>query len=99
VSTLWHWLGADDGGGHIYLLLSGLIASAGVLATPLVLLRRHKCEVHRCWRLGRHVTGGGHSVCRYHHPDAAPTAHEVKMAHFDAKRPMLIAPPRGGKTW
>jgi hypothetical protein len=42
-------------------------------------VRQHNCEVHRCWRLGRHVVEGtGQKVCRRHHPEDHLTAAGVR---------------------
>jgi len=98
MSFVWHWLGADDGSGHIYLVLSGFLGCIGVLATPLVLLRKHNCEVHGCLRLGRHDTAAGHTVCRHHHPDPKLTVHAVHRAHWAAQHPKP-EPPTRGRTW
>lgn len=54
-----------------------------ILATPLVLARRHNCHIKWCWRLGRHpmpdpVTGTPLLVCRRHHCDGHPTAATVR---------------------
>lgn len=59
----------------------GELAMFGWLAT---FLRRHNCEVHRCWRLGRHATAAGHVVCRRHHPDGKLTAGHVAQRHQEA---------------
>jgi hypothetical protein len=48
----------------------------------------HNCEVHHCWRIGRHKTLANHCVCRKHHPDIgdkAPTATCVAVEHERAK--------------
>ena len=77
-----HWLGLDSGSGPAYLWWSGAgsdlgeIAIAGALAG---ILRKHNCEVHGCWRLGRHkVEGTGHMVCRRHNPEGNITAEHVR---------------------
>ena len=88
-----HWLqsffgfGGGEGTGAHSLFWSGI---AGILIPPLltavpivwVLLRRHNCEVHRCWRLGRHVVEGtGLRVCRKHHPEGHLTAAGVRQRY------------------
>jgi len=75
-----HWLGLDSGSGTAYLAWSGFGSDIGELAIVAALagmLRKHNCEVHRCWRLGRHGTDGGHMVCRKHHPAGPLTARQV----------------------
>ena len=87
---LLHWLGIDDVSGAAYAFWSGF---GGIVVPPLltavpivwVLLRRHNCEVHRCWRLGRHETDAGHHVCRRHHPDGHLTAEDVKTAEAQVR--------------
>lgn len=87
---LLHVLGVDDVSGYWYGWWSG---SGSVVIPPLltsmplawVLLRRHNCEVHGCWRLGRHKTAAGHTVCRRHHPDDALTHEHILNAHERAK--------------
>jgi hypothetical protein len=82
IPNLWlmHFLGVDSGSGRWYLFHSGFGANFGeyLIAFGLFgLIRRHNCEVHRCWRLGRHATAAGHMVCRKHHPDDRLTAQQV----------------------
>lgn len=44
----------------------------GVLPLVFTWHRRHRCHVHRCWRLQWHVhPEHGHPVCRKHHPHDA----------------------------
>lgn len=47
---------------------------------------RVNCHVRHCWRIGRHTTDGGHTVCRRHMPGGAPTYDDVIKAHRDARR-------------
>ena len=82
-----HWLAVHTGtvneGGPYYGFWSGFGSDLGELALVggmLTLVRRHNCEVHRCWRIGRHATTGGHQVCRRHHPDGHLTAAAVDAA-------------------
>jgi hypothetical protein len=89
VHWLPHILGLDNGAGGWYLFWSGFGANFGELAIAgglLAIVRRHNCEVHRCWRLGRHKTGAGHMVCRRHHPDGHLTAEQVTAAHVTQTR-------------
>ena len=65
-------LGIDDVSGPWYAFWSGFGSDLGELAIiggMVTIARRHKCEVHRCWRIGRHQAPTGHKVCRRHHPD------------------------------
>jgi hypothetical protein len=58
-----------------------------VLAAMTHTFRVHNCEVHHCWRIGRHSTAANHCVCRKHHPglsNRAPTAQEIVLAHEEA---------------
>jgi hypothetical protein len=87
VTWLAHVLGLDNGSGYFYLWWSGIGADLGylaVFASLVAVIRRHNCEVHRCWRLGRHATAAGHHVCRRHHPDDSLTAQDVARAHREA---------------
>lgn len=83
-----HVLGLDNGSGRWYLFWSGAGANFGeltIVAALLAAVRHRNCEVHRCWRLGRHRTAAGHLVCRRHHPDGHLTAEAVTAAHRDAE--------------
>ncbi len=84
-----HILGLDNGSGRWYLFHSGAGANLGEYAIAVALaamIRRHNCEVHRCWRLGRHATAAGHVVCRRHHPDGHLTAEAVAAANEEQTR-------------
>lgn len=90
-----HWLwfhgGLSSGNSDWYLFPSGwgsIIIPPLLTAVPIVwvLLRKHNCETHRCWRLGRHTTAAGHVVCRRHMPGGAPAASDVHRAHHAARR-------------
>lgn len=86
VHWLWFHGGLSDGNSSWYLFPSGwgsIIIPPLLTALPIVwvLARKHNCEVHRCWRLGRHVTAAGQHVCRRHHPDGHLTAQAVREAH------------------
>jgi hypothetical protein len=76
-----HVLGLDNASGRWYLFWSGAGSDLGELTIVVVLLgliRKHNCEVHRCWRLARHQTAGGHMVCRRHHPEDHLAPGQVK---------------------
>lgn len=66
-------MGLDNASGGWYLFWSGIGADFSELAliAPLyVMVRKHNCHIHRCWRVGRHpVVGTDYIVCRKHHPD------------------------------
>ena len=92
---LLHWLAVHTGtineGGPYYGFWSGFgsdIGEVAILGGLATVVRRHNCEVHKCWRLGRHQTAAGHHVCRAHHPDDRLTHQDVLDAHA-ATRPTL----------
>ena len=72
-----------DGNSWPYLLWS---SSGGYAIAVAIYARKHNCEVRWCWRLGRHNTAAGHTVCRHHPPDGAPSAQDVRDAHHRALR-------------
>lgn len=81
---LLHVLGVDDVSGRWYAWWSGAGSDLGELAVVgalAAMVRKHNCEVHRCWRIGRHTTAAGHLVCARHHPGGAPSAEQVAHAH------------------
>lgn len=80
-----HWLGLDDGSGPVYLFWSGWFGDVGLFTVAATFLRHRNCEVHGCWRFGRHSTAAGHRVCRRHHPDDHLTVEGVLAAHQEAK--------------
>lgn len=79
-----HWTGGDYGASYgvlePYDWLSGVfgLSFLGLLYSHL---RKNNCEVHGCWRIGRHPTAAGHRVCRKHHPDGHLSAEGVRAAH------------------
>jgi hypothetical protein len=82
-----HILGIDNLSGRWYGFWSGIgsdIAELAIVGGLVTVVRRNNCEVHRCWRLGRHATAGGHHVCRKHHPEDHLTAEQVAEAHRGA---------------
>lgn len=90
-----HWLqaffGFTSGAGNQdhYLFWSGAGSDLGELAIIgglISIYRRHTCEVHHCWRLGRHATAAGHVCCRRHHPDGHLTAAGITAAHHAARK-------------
>lgn len=99
-----HWLihiiGVDTEAGHAYAFWSGFgsdLGEAALLGALLGVLRKHNCEVHHCWRVGRHATAAGHKVCRRHHPDDGLTAEQVLAAHEVAQRQQLSRRDDTGK--
>jgi hypothetical protein len=85
VNAVGYWLaylaGLTDASGWPYLLWSGIVGDAAIFAAAWSIVRRHNCEVHGCWRVGKHQTAAGHRVCRRHHPDETLTAQDVLAAH------------------
>jgi hypothetical protein len=85
---LLHVAGLDNGSGRWYLWWSGAGADLGELAIIgglATIVRRHNCEIHGCWRVGRHpVDGTGYVVCRRHHPDGPLSAGQVAGQHREA---------------
>ena len=89
MNWLLHILGVDNVSGRWYGWWSGAGSDVGELAIIgglLTVVRRHNCEVHGCWRLGRHQTAAGHHVCRAHHPDGHLTAEQVTASHEQARQ-------------
>jgi hypothetical protein len=84
---LQEWFGVTNLSGRSYGFWSGVGSDIGELTLFGILwatLRKHNCEVHGCFRMGRHKTLAGHSVCRKHHPDDKLTAQAVVDAHNEA---------------
>ena len=81
MSWLPHVLGLDDASGSWYLFWSGCgsdITELAIIGGLINLARRHNCEIHGCWRVGRHrVEPTGHVVCRKHHPDGPLRPHHL----------------------
>lgn len=58
------------------------LGELSIVAGLYALLRKHNCETHRCWRLGRHqwtdpFTDLRHTLCRKHHPHSPLTAERI----------------------
>jgi hypothetical protein len=71
---MWHWvahhLGLDNGSGGWYLFWSGFGSDLGYLAGFGALFRVVNCHEPGCWRVGKHLHGGGvYRFCAKHHPD------------------------------
>lgn len=84
-----HWLGLDNASGSLYLFWSGIVGDFSELAIVgalFAIVRKHQCEVHGCWRIGKHATDAGHSVCRRHHPESPLTPATVRAMHERAGR-------------
>jgi hypothetical protein len=92
VSNILDWayltLGLNNGSGPAYLFWSGVgsdITEFAIVGALLGTLRKHNCETHRCWRLGRHdwtdpQTGQTHKLCRKHHPLGHLTASGIQQS-------------------
>ena len=96
MNWLLHWLAIHTGSVNTsgspqnYNFWSGFGSDLGEIAIIgglVTLVRKHNCEVHRCWRLGRHQTAADHHVCRVHHPDDHLTADAVVASHAAAAKP------------
>jgi hypothetical protein len=99
VGAFLHWLAVHTGTvnepGPYYGFWSGFgsdIGELGIIAGLAGIYRKHNCEVHGCWRIGRHKTAAGHMVCRRHHPDDKLTVQDVADAHDEAVAMQLGAP-------
>lgn len=77
-----HWMGTD--GSSLALFWGGIGSCLGYLSIVGVLVRKHQCEVGRCYRISRHITNAGHHVCTRHAPQGAPSAEDVRKAHEEA---------------
>lgn len=93
IHHLLHWLAIHTGtineSGPYYGFFSGFGSDLGEIAlvgAMIAMVRRHNCAVHRCWRIGRLATAGGHLVCRRHMPGGAPSHGDVVRAHNSAIR-------------
>ena len=53
--------------GRGYQFWSGIGAGSPLLATAIIMLRKHNCHVRHCWRIQWHVDHHGHPVCKRHH--------------------------------
>ena len=91
---LLHWLTVHTGSSNTpgappnYNFWSGFGSDLGEIAIIgglVTVVRRHNCEVHGCWRPGRHQTAAGHNVCRVHHPEDHLTAERVVADHEAAR--------------
>jgi hypothetical protein len=84
---LWAHLGLGNGNSAWYLWPSGwgsILIPPLLTAAPIVwvLLRKHNCHVHGCWRVGRHpVEGTPFTVCRRHDPAGTVTEAEVRRRY------------------
>lgn len=73
---LLHVTGSDNVSGRWYGFWSGFGGDLSLFAAGAAFLRHKNCHVKWCWRIGR-LQAGRHTVCRRHHPDAAPTHQDV----------------------
>jgi hypothetical protein len=64
------------------------LGEAGIIIAALAWWKHHNCQVGGCWRLHlRTPTGGGHFVCKRHHPaheGDALSADYIAQAHHAA---------------
>lgn len=93
-----YWLlavtGLTNASGHAYLAWSGVISDFGLFGIIAVgiwhlvlFIRKHRCHVTACRRLGWHpVAGTPYFTCREHHPDNGITAADIRDAHRKATR-------------
>jgi len=95
--------GCPAGSPHNYNAFSGALSDVAEITIPVsvlglmaTMLRKNNCEVHGCWRLGRHGTAAGHRVCRKHHPDDKLTHADVIAAHAAAAPQSAGAELRSG---
>lgn len=82
----YHVLGIQ-GFGPFYGFFSGSeadLTQLTILGGVAAVYRKHTCEVHGCWRLGRHKTAAEHCVCRKHHPYDKLTPETIIEAHNKA---------------
>jgi hypothetical protein len=88
-----------------YNFWSGIGSDFGEITIIIAVLawwRHHNCQVKGCWRIHLHIpTGGGHLVCKRHHPahegdqltvEHVKEAHKAALASAEAAGP-LAAPP------
>lgn len=80
------WPGAGNSPQYLFWSGSGsdlgyFTIAASIFTHAVTSYRSRNCEVHGCWRLGRHATAAGHKVCRRHHPGDALTAMGIVAAH------------------
>lgn len=88
LTWLYHLFGLGNLSGPWYGFWSGVGSDISeafpVIGLAYVSVRRSNCEIHGCWRLGRHSTAAGHHLCRRHHPDDRLTHADAVEAHRDA---------------
>jgi hypothetical protein len=93
----WHWIvihlsqetGTSNSSSRAYDFWSGAGSDLGELTLVgalIAMVRSRNCEVHKCWRLGRHTTAAGHRSCRRHHPDGHLSEAQLHRAHHEARR-------------
>ncbi len=72
------------GSGAAYAFWSGPgsdISELAVAGTIVGLLRSRNCEIHGCWRIGRHMSAANQRLCRKHHPEEHLTVEQAHKAH------------------
>lgn len=76
---LYNLLGLD-GRGWPYNFMSGLgsfLPTLGMFGLAGGWFRKHNCQQHGCWRMGRHPVDKDVFTCRRHHPDGGYEAPPV----------------------
>lgn len=101
---LYWFFGLDNGSGSKYLFWSGFGAilerAIELAALAMILLRKHNCETHHCWRTGRHpwtdpTTGQIHRLCRKHHPLGHLTASGIQEVSRESATGTAATGPAG----
>jgi hypothetical protein len=71
VNFVYHWLGMDNGSGHVYLFWSGFGSDLTEFAILGAVWHHLNCHEPGCWRVGRRVTAGPDGIhirrCARHH--------------------------------
>ena len=83
-----HWLlvflGLNSASGRSYLLWSGALSDAGILAALVAFYIHHTCHVGGCYWYARRTTAAGERACWKHHPHKRRTAADIHAAHAAA---------------
>lgn len=75
ITWLYHGLSWTWGGYRFrssaagYNIFSGDVGDITLVGGAWLILKKHNCHAHRCWRLSWHPDEDGHPVCKVHHPD------------------------------
>ena len=71
MASLFDTLFGLNGQGRWFNFMTGFgqfLPGLGILAGVGAWLRKHNCQQHGCWAIGRHPYDGGVYTCRKHHP-------------------------------